>query len=167
MTCVSCSNSIEKAIKTEFTKKGLESVSIVLLTHTMTVTMKGENSNTFADQITEEVELIGFGCELLDIKQLGGDVYDNVEGGPIDEYKTCNLLLDGMTCASCVNTIISHLEGVDGIKTAAVVLLTHKAKVTYNPKKIGIREIIEEVEMIGFGAKFQAKENKGDIRRVV
>ena len=35
MTCVACSSSIERLMHNQFDKKGMESVSIVLLTHKM------------------------------------------------------------------------------------------------------------------------------------
>lgn len=38
MTCVNCSNAIEKAMKTEFESRGLIEVQIALLTHKMRIT---------------------------------------------------------------------------------------------------------------------------------
>jgi Cu+-exporting ATPase len=60
-----------------------------------------------------------------------------------------------MTCAACIQTIENHLTTVDGIVTAKVNLLTHKAVITYRTKTIGIRSIIDEIEAVGFGATYQ------------
>lgn len=70
--------------------------------------------------------------------------------------KTCRLVVDGMTCAACQGAIETHLKSLEGVVSATVCLLTHKAQIQYKPKFIGIRTLIEEVEAIGFGAKFEA-----------
>ena len=82
--------------------------------------------------------------------------------------QTCTMIIDGMTCSACQTTIENHLNSLDGIKSATVSLLTHKATIHYKPKKIGIRTIIEEIEMLGFDARFEAKNDGGsDIRQIL
>ena len=82
--------------------------------------------------------------------------------------QTCTMIVDGMTCSACQQTIESHLNSLDGIKSATVSLLTHKASIQYNQKAIGIRKIIEEIEMLGFDARYEAKSDGGsDIRDIL
>ena len=81
--------------------------------------------------------------------------------------KKCTLIIDGMTCAACQGSIENHLRSVEGITLASVSLLTHKATIEYSPKMIGIRSIIEEVEAIGFSAKYEASSDKSDIRKII
>lgn len=82
----------------------------------------------------------------------------------INVIKNVQLIITGMTCASCQNTIESHLKSLEGITSVTVSLLTHKATIQYQSKLIGIRKMIEEVEAIGFEAKYEASGEKTDIR---
>jgi len=73
MTCVACSGSIERLMHNEFDQKGLKSVSIALLTHKMQTTFHSsvfERKEVTPDLICEEIDCIGFGCELLTITEL-------------------------------------------------------------------------------------------------
>lgn len=79
----------------------------------------------------------------------------------------CTLVVDGMTCSACSQTIENHLNSLDGIKSATISLLTHKATISYNPNAIGVRTIIEEIECLGFDARYEAKSNKSDIRDIL
>ena len=76
MTCVACSSSVERAMHNEFDKKSLVSASVVLLTHKLTVKFKAKvfNDKTVTpDMVVDEVEMIGFDCELLGINELRND----------------------------------------------------------------------------------------------
>ena len=70
MTCVNCSNTIENAMKLEYESKGLISVKIALLTHKMRITFDMkiyQESQITPEMICEEVEMVGFGIELLEV----------------------------------------------------------------------------------------------------
>lgn len=54
-----------------------------------------------------------------------------------------------------------------GVVSATVSLLTHKATIQFQEKLIGLRTIIEEIEALGFEAKYEAKADKSDIRDIV
>ena len=45
--------------------------------------------------------------------------------------------------------------------------MTNKAQVEFESKQIGIRQIIEEIETIGFEAEYESQSNKTDIRQIV
>ena len=63
------------------------------------------------------------------------------------------VLIQGMTCSSCVNSIEKHLLSKDGIKLASVTLSTCKGRFLYDPNKTGIRTIIEVICDMGFDAE--------------
>jgi hypothetical protein len=68
MTCVNCSNTIENALLSEYSVKGLKTVQIALLTHKMKVifSMKGYIEHKMSpDLIKDEVEMVGFGAEFI------------------------------------------------------------------------------------------------------
>ncbi len=70
MTCVNCSNTIENAMKLEYETKGLVSVQIALLTHKMRIVfeLSAYQQNQITPQmICDEVEMVGFGIELLEV----------------------------------------------------------------------------------------------------
>ena len=57
-----------------------------------------------------------------------------------------------MSCASCVHAIESNLLKQSGVLSASVALTTNSAKFTFNPDLIGVRDIIEQIENLGFEA---------------
>ncbi len=64
----------------------------------------------------------------------------------------CNLDITGMTCASCVRRIEKSLNKVDGVAGAQVNLATEVATVTYDPRTVGLDELIGAVVASGYGA---------------
>uniref|UniRef100_A0A8C2S7T4 P-type Cu(+) transporter n=1 Tax=Capra hircus TaxID=9925 RepID=A0A8C2S7T4_CAPHI len=62
------------------------------------------------------------------------------------------LMITGMTCASCVHNIESKLRRTEGITYASVALATSKAHVKFDPEIIGPRDIVKLIEEIGFRA---------------
>lgn len=77
------------------------------------------------------------------------------------------MIISGMTCAACQCAIEGHLKSLDGVISATVSLLTHKSSIQYRPKVIGLRSIIEEIEAIGFSARYEAQTDKSDIRVII
>ncbi|NXY84454.1 ATP7B ATPase, partial [Alcedo cyanopectus] len=62
------------------------------------------------------------------------------------------LIITGMTCASCVHNIESKLMRTNGIFYASVALATCKAHIKFDPEITGPRDIIKIIEEIGFHA---------------
>ncbi len=67
--------------------------------------------------------------------------------------KVATFEITGMTCTSCVNTVETHLNKVNGVNDVSVNLMTEKARVTYNPSITNIETLITSVESVGYGAK--------------
>jgi Cu+-exporting ATPase len=70
-------------------------------------------------------------------------------GGDVGEIK---LLLIGMTCNSCANSIENSLKQTPGVVSAVVNFATEKATVKFSKELVGIRTLIETVESIGYEA---------------
>ena len=60
--------------------------------------------------------------------------------------------IDGMTCSSCSSAIETHLNSLNGVQSAEVVLATSTSIVDFNGELIDVASLIDEVECIGFGA---------------
>ena len=69
------------------------------------------------------------------------------------ELEVANLVITGMTCASCVSTIEKGLKKVDGVQNASVNLMTEKATIQYNPSVTKVDSLVQAVKNVGYGAK--------------
>lgn len=67
-----------------------------------------------------------------------------------DYTTTCYVTIQGMTCASCVDSIQRNLAKVDGIHSVLVSLLGQRAEIKYNPEKILPSQIVTLVNNLGF-----------------
>ncbi|WP_425059888.1 Copper-exporting P-type ATPase [Sporomusa carbonis] len=56
----------------------------------------------------------------------------------------------GMTCAACASRVERGLTKLKGVEKAAVNLATEKATVTYDPKQVGLSEIAQKIENLGY-----------------
>ncbi|KAG0345988.1 hypothetical protein BG004_002684 [Podila humilis] len=131
MTCASCVASIEKSLKGT---PGLVSIKVALLSERATIEYRmGE---TTPQEIASLIDDIGF------------------EAQPIPETlkNQVDLQIFGMTCASCVNTIETELIKMPGVISASVSLTLQAAKIEYNHHQLGIRDIVERIEEMGFDA---------------
>ena len=96
MTCVACSGSINKLMNNEFGAKGMISCSIALLMHKMTVILDAKvwrSEKITADLIGEEVECIGFGCELLASTEITAQSHNYIQ-------RVQNKINDSSDCVS-------------------------------------------------------------------
>jgi Cu+-exporting ATPase len=55
-----------------------------------------------------------------------------------------------MTCASCVAQIEKGLSKVPGIHEASVNLATERATLTYEPDRVGVKEVVETIQDLGY-----------------
>ncbi len=68
---------------------------------------------------------------------------------PID---TSTLKLQGMSCASCANTIQKAISNVSGVEECEVNFASEQATVKFNPKQTNLETIQSAVEDAGYGA---------------
>ncbi|KAG0049654.1 hypothetical protein BGZ83_005515 [Gryganskiella cystojenkinii] len=131
MTCASCVASIERALQGT---PGLVSIKVALLAERATIEyLPGQTS---PEELASLINDIGF------------------EAAPIQEHhqNQVDVQVFGMTCASCVHSIETALHRTPGILTASVSLTLQLAKVQFDPQVIGVRDIVESIEDMGFDA---------------
>lgn len=67
--------------------------------------------------------------------------------------------IKGMHCASCSSIITSSLSEIDGIKSVDVNFATEKAQIEYEPDKISVERINEEIGKLGYTLVSQQDES--------
>lgn len=67
------------------------------------------------------------------------------------EKKQASLQITGMTCAACANRIEKGLSKVDGVEEANVNFALERATVTYDPKKVDIAQMEQNIQKLGYG----------------
>uniref|UniRef100_A0A8C3VVH4 Copper-transporting ATPase 2 n=1 Tax=Catagonus wagneri TaxID=51154 RepID=A0A8C3VVH4_9CETA len=127
MTCASCVSNIERNLKKE---AGILSVLVAL--------MAGKAEVKYNPDVIQPLEIAQL------IRDLG------FEAAVMEDYKGSDgdleLVVTGMTCASCVHNIESRLTRTNGITYASVALATSKAHVKFDPEIIGPRDIVKIIE---------------------
>ncbi|KFP84549.1 Copper-transporting ATPase 2, partial [Acanthisitta chloris] len=133
MTCASCVSTIERNLQRE---DGIVSVLVALMAGKAEIKYKPELIQPL--EIAQLIQNLGFEATIIE---------DHAETEGHGE-----LLITGMTCASCVHNIESKLMRTNGIFYASVALATCKAHIQFDPEVIGPRDIIKIIKEIGFHA---------------
>ncbi|XP_075418992.1 copper-transporting ATPase 2 [Tenrec ecaudatus] len=139
MTCASCVSNIERSLLKE---AGILSVLVALMAGKAEVKYNPEVIQPL--EIAQLVESMGFGATVM-------EDYTGPEG-------SFELVIRGMTCASCVHNIESKLTRTNGITYASVALATSKAHVKFDPEIIGPRDIVKIIEETGFHASLAPRD---------
>lgn len=125
MHCASCVSAVEKSLKKT---EGVEDASVNLATESASVSFDEE-------RVTDE--------DLKQaVEQAGYEVADS-------ETQTRTLKVEGMHCASCVNTVEDWLVRLDGVLEANVNLATEMVKVTYQGD-LTLDDFEQAVESAGY-----------------
>ncbi|KAM6180395.1 copper-transporting ATPase 2 [Erethizon dorsatum] len=133
MTCASCVSHIERNLQKE---AGVLSILVALMSGKAEVKYNPEVIQP--PKIAQLIQDLGFDAAVMeDSAASDGDI---------------ELVITGMTCASCVHNIESKLTRTNGITYASVALATSKAHVKFDPEIIGPRDIVKIIEEIGFHA---------------
>ncbi|EMP28029.1 Copper-transporting ATPase 2 [Chelonia mydas] len=127
MTCASCVSNIERNLQKE---DGIVSVLVALMAGKAEIKYKPESIQPL--EIVQLIQNLGFDATVIEDHT---DTDGNVE-----------LIITGMTCASCVHNIESKLTRTNGIFYASVALATSKAHIQFDPEIIGPRDIIQIIE---------------------
>jgi P-type Cu+ transporter len=69
---------------------------------------------------------------------------------PAPASQELSLVIEGMTCASCVNRIERYLHRANGVDRASVNLATERATVHYDPDQIDRAGIVRTIEAAGY-----------------
>lgn len=113
---------------------GIYSVSVALLAERATIEYNSSRWN--AEKIAEEIDDIGFGASIV------AEVREDVR----------TFKVYGMTCASCTSAVEQGVGRMEGVLSCVVSLATEEARVEYDCSKAGVRDIVEQIEDLGFDA---------------
>ncbi|XP_006877003.1 PREDICTED: copper-transporting ATPase 2 isoform X2 [Chrysochloris asiatica] len=127
MNCASCVSNIERNLQKE---AGILSVLVAL--------MAGKAEVKYNPEIIQPLEI----AQLIDNLGFEATVMEDYRGSD----GNIELIITGMTCASCVHNIESKLTRTDGITYASVALATSKAHVKFDPEIIGPRDIVRIIK---------------------
>uniref|UniRef100_A0A4W2GQW3 Copper-transporting ATPase 1 n=1 Tax=Bos indicus x Bos taurus TaxID=30522 RepID=A0A4W2GQW3_BOBOX len=139
MTCASCVANIERNLRRE---EGIYSILVALMAGKAEV--RYNPALIQPPVIAELIRELGFGSTVIENADEGDGVLE--------------LVVRGMTCASCVHKIESTLTKHRGIFYCSVALATNKAHIKYDPEIIGPRDIIHTIESLGFEASLVKKD---------
>ncbi|XP_011938261.1 PREDICTED: copper-transporting ATPase 1 isoform X5 [Cercocebus atys] len=139
MTCASCVANIERNLRRE---EGIYSILVALMAGKAEV--RYNPTVIQPPMIAEFIRELGFGATVIENADEGDGVLE--------------LVVRGMTCASCVHKIESSLTNHRGILYCSVALATNKAHIKYDPEIIGPRDIIHTIESLGFEASLVKKD---------
>uniref|UniRef100_A0A8C5TQT3 Copper-transporting ATPase 1 n=1 Tax=Malurus cyaneus samueli TaxID=2593467 RepID=A0A8C5TQT3_9PASS len=139
MTCASCVANIERNLRRE---DGIHSILVALMAGKAEVRYNPAVIHPAA--IAELIRELGFGATVME---------DCGEGDGILE-----LVVRGMTCASCVHKIESTLMKTNGVLYCSVALATNKAHIKYDPEAIGPRDVIQVIKDLGFTTSLVKKD---------
>jgi Au+-exporting ATPase len=128
MSCASCVGRVEKALKAV---PGVEAVSVNLATERASITAK---TTVDRAKLVEAVENVGYSVPAKSSTPVG----------------SIELLVEGMTCASCVGRVERALKAVPGVTEASVNLATERATISGSADTAGL---IAAVEDAGYEAK--------------
>lgn len=77
---------------------------------------------------------------------------DFVQPAP-DGGLAVDLAITGITCAACAWLIEHHLGRLDGVRSVAVNVSTHRGRVVWEPQRISLSRILGAFAAIGYGAR--------------
>ena len=72
------------------------------------------------------------------------------DGNSEAKLSTLTIKIGGMSCAACANRVEKGLSSLNGVEKAGVNFATEKASVTYDKAHVGLNEISEKIEKLGF-----------------
>ncbi|PWN93390.1 putative CCC2-P-type ATPase [Acaromyces ingoldii] len=131
MTCGSCVETIERMLRQQ---DGIHSVTVALLAEKGVV--EYDDSKWTPAKIAEEIEDMGFEAEAQAEQREDSQVFK----------------VYGMTCASCTSAVETGIGKMDGVVSCVVSLATEEARVEFDAAKVGLRDIVEAIEDLGFDA---------------
>ncbi|KAM9226868.1 copper-transporting ATPase 1 [Leptosomus discolor] len=139
MTCASCVANIERNLRRE---DGIHSILVALMAGKAEVRYNPAVIHPSA--IAELIRELGFGATVMENCGEGDGVLE--------------LVVRGMTCASCVHKIESTLMKTNGVLYCSVALATNKAHIKYDPEVIGPRDVIQVIKDLGFTTSLVKKD---------
>ena len=148
MTCASCSNTITDALSE---LPGVRDVSVSLLSNSATATLDKES---LSSTVAHTVEDLGYEAAVMDVKR--DAPHKPVTPTPPGPQRL-TLSIGGMTCASCVSTIASLVEQMDGVSDVAIDLLGNSGTVLVERPEL-VNQVVSAIEDAGYEASIVSVE---------
>jgi Cu+-exporting ATPase len=142
MTCASCVRRVERALERV---PGVAEAQVNLATERATVTF--DPAQVTADTLVEQIDRAGYRATVEEIEA-------PVSGG---ESARVELVIEGMTCASCVRRVERALATVEGVESATVNLASERATVIYDPERASLDAMLRAVQSAGYRARVVAE----------
>ncbi|MGL5041685.1 MAG: heavy metal translocating P-type ATPase [Culicoidibacterales bacterium] len=140
MTCQSCVQRVEKAVKK---LPGVKMINVNLITEKIAI--EYDPKLVQIEEVIETMAKIGY------------------KGKVLETQKKVVIPIEGMTCASCAQKIEKALAKCEGIITAGVNLATEKATISYDGDIIKLQEIKAVITKIGYTPRLiETEENVED-----
>lgn len=130
MTCASCAQTVEKATKKLI---GVSKATVNLATEKLSI--EYDETKLSESDIQKAVADIGY------------------EAWSDAQQRAFNI--EGMTCASCAQTIEKAISKLSGVTKASVNLATEKMLVEFDPSVLNVSDISKAVSDAGYGVKEQ------------
>ena len=165
MTCASCAQSITKAVQAE-TSLSIDSIDVNVMAASATVVTHPSS----VDKVAEVIDDAGFETQVIKTEAVPRSTQKEDEDS--ESQWTAKLSVEGMTCASCVQSITSALNSFSketNSKNAVKILETSinlmgksaDVRLSTDPAEtVGkaevekrLREVVSEIEDIGFEAE--------------
>lgn len=123
--------------------------------YSVKVSLLAERAVIEFDPLTWTIEKLA-----SEIGDIGFDAF-HIPPPRIDEV---TLRIYGMTCSSCTSTVETQVGAMPGVTSVSVSLPTESAKIIFDRKVVGPRELIERIEELGFDAMLSDESNATQLR---
>ncbi|MCV2526327.1 heavy metal translocating P-type ATPase [Melissococcus plutonius] len=150
MSCSSCAQTIEKV-----TAKlpGVKEATVNLATEKLTLVF--DEQQLSYQEIQQAVTSVGYNLLNNNIRR--------------------NYVIEGMSCASCVQAVEKAISHIEGVSTVSINLTTEKMQVMYDTTLINSADIMQAVSSVGYKAietydgeekktTYQKKKNKDNLK---
>ena len=145
MSCASCALRIEKGLKKV---PGVADAAVNFATERATVSY--DPTRASVDDLLAKVKATGYAATPVMERPVPAPPMP-VKAAP-EGPDTVELVISGMTCASCARRVERALSRTPGVAEANVNLATEHAQVTYDPASTTLDDLIRSVERAGYGA---------------
>lgn len=147
MTCASCVRRVERGLEK---LEGVADAQVNLATERAIVSY--DPARVSPEDLVKKVEATGYtaSVEATAAPAASGE-------RDASAHAELDLLVSGMTCASCVRRVERALTKLDGVEVATVNLANERASVTYDPERVSLDQMLGAVEKSGYGAEVVAE----------
>ena len=162
MTCGACAATIARALHSQ---AGVLSASVNLLMEKADI--RYDSNTTSAAQLVRSIDDIGFEATIASERREGeAEKKEDKE----DAVESVVLMIHGMTCASCSQTVECALRGLPFVTAANVDLLTERASITvHSTPSLSLAaatvRLLSAIESVGFDAVVQPASVASDEQR--